>query len=283
VEVASLVPLGHGGAAVVLSWLYFRRYPVTRPPVGVLNLTDVAVMFAAVVLIPYLYLVLPVWLVAALLGLGVASVLYLTLEPVFARRWPIWPATLVLLGAEVAALLRFGAASAPFLAVNNLVLVLAIAGATNLWAQSGMRARDVAALAAALAVYDFVATAQTTLMADLMGRLAGLPFAPMVAWPAGEGRWVGLGLGDLLVAAVFPLVMRKAFTRAAGLAAMALGIGTIATLLALSLQGPFPVMVVLGPLLILQYLWWRRRLGPERTTWQYLQAEPVRVRQVAQP
>jgi hypothetical protein len=37
----------------------------------------------------------------------------------------------------------------------------------------------------------------------------------------------------------------------------------------------FPVMVVLGPLMVLQYAWWARRRGPERTTRQYLQVEPL--------
>jgi hypothetical protein len=36
----------------------------------------------------------------------------------------------------------------------------------------------------------------------------------------------------------------------------------------------FPVMVVLGPLMMLQYAYWRHR-RQERTTWQYLQAEPI--------
>jgi hypothetical protein len=36
-------------------------------------------------------------------------------------------------------------------------------------------------------------------------------------------------------------------------------------------------MIVVGPLMILQYAWWSRRLGPERTTWQCLQAEPMAV------
>jgi hypothetical protein len=35
-------------------------------------------------------------------------------------------------------------------------------------------------------------------------------------------------------------------------------------------------MVVLGPLMVLQYAYWRRRRGVEHTTWQYLQAEPLR-------
>ncbi len=35
----------------------------------------------------------------------------------------------------------------------------------------------------------------------------------------------------------------------------------------------FPLMVVLGPLMLLQYAYWHRR-GPERTTREYLAAEP---------
>jgi len=35
-------------------------------------------------------------------------------------------------------------------------------------------------------------------------------------------------------------------------------------------------MVLLGPLIVLHYLYWRWRAGPERTTWQYQQAEPRR-------
>jgi hypothetical protein len=32
-------------------------------------------------------------------------------------------------------------------------------------------------------------------------------------------------------------------------------------------------MVVLGPLLLPQYAWWRLRRGPERRTWEYLAVE----------
>jgi len=40
-----------------------------------------------------------------------------------------------------------------------------------------------------------------------------------------------------------------------------------------------PAMVAFGPLMVAQYLFWARRLGAERTTWQYLQAEPHRLRE----
>jgi hypothetical protein len=154
-----------------------------------------------------------------------------------------------------------------------------VVATTALWAQSGMRARDAAVLGGALALYDPVATSLLPLTGDLIDRLAGLPLAPVIAWGVGDGRWLGLGLGDLLMATVFPLVMRKAYGRRAGLVGALVGLGAIAGLLGLGLlgllPGIFPVMLLLGPLMVAQYAFWRRRLGPERTTWQYLRAEPV--------
>jgi hypothetical protein len=173
---------------------------------------------------------------------------------------------------------QFGAASAPFFAVNNAVVVLAVLGVANLWAQAAMKARDLAALATALIVYDVVATWHLPLMDDLFGHLAALPFAPLVAWPigdAGGGRWLAVGFGHLLLAAAFPPVARKAFGRPAGLTAMVLALGTLAMVFAFPPRHTFPVMIVLGPLTVLQYAYWARCLGHERTTWQYAQAEPV--------
>ena len=61
---------------------------------------------------------------------------------------------------------------------------------------------------------------------------------------------------------------------------MLIGVIAISALLVSLLVGLsieiFPAMVVLGPLMVLQYAYWRRRCGTERTTWQYLQAEPLR-------
>jgi hypothetical protein len=127
-----------------------------------------------------------------------------------------------------------------------------------------------------LMLYDFTATWLLPLMGDMMVRLAGLPLSPMFGWMVGDSSlWVGIGIGDLLLASVFPLVMRKAFGRRAGLTAMLLALVAIAGIMLLPLKVIFPVMIVLGPLMIGQYLYWSRRQGLERTTWQYLQAEPM--------
>jgi hypothetical protein len=47
------------------------------------------------------------------------------------------------------------------------------------------------------------------------------------------------------------------------------------------LPGTFPVMVVLGPLLVAQYLIWIRVSGQERTTAQYLGEDPLPVARTA--
>jgi ABC-type branched-subunit amino acid transport system permease subunit len=160
-----------------------------------------------------------------------------------------------------------------------------IVGITNLWAQSGMKARDAALLSALLVPYDFIATSQLPLMSDLVTRLSGLSLTPTISWST-ETMVPGIGLGDVLLATVFPLVMRKAFGQLAGITALVLALVAIAmlpvllaaieSLPVLHLQGLFPAMVVLGPLMVLQYLFWSRQRGQERTMFQYLQQEPLR-------
>jgi hypothetical protein len=205
--------------------------------------------------------------------------LQVTFEPVLPGRWTAWAVALLLRGADVGVAMAFGAPSTPFQFVNNTVLVIAITGGVNMWVQSGMRARDVVVLGVALMAYDFVATTLLPLMNNLTDRLAGLPFAPQIMWASSDNQWLSEGLGDLLLAAVFPLVMRKAFGRTAGLVALMMGLTVIDAMLALLDVRVFPVtlpaMLALGPLMLAQYVWWARRSGGERTTWQYQQAEPL--------
>jgi hypothetical protein len=281
-NIAIGVIFAHVALAVLTGWWYFRRYTIQRPPLGVMNLWDIALMLGGIILVPYLYLALPRWVVAGLLGLGLLGIVYFTVEPVLPWRWLRWLVVIVLLGLEIGLAWGAGAQSTLFFAVNNIAQLLAVIGITNLWAQSGLKARDAAILGAVLTLYDFLFTSLLGMMTELFGHLANLPFAPMIAWPAGNDQgWLAIGLGDLLLATVFPLVMRKAFGWSAGLTAMFIALGAIGTIFILPLlgllSGTFPVMVVLGPLMVLQYLYWRRRCGLERTTWQYLQAEPLPV------
>jgi hypothetical protein len=265
-----------GGAVFALlgAWIYFRRYQLPRVPIGVMNLTDVAVMVLAVVALPFLYLLLPIWLVGACLFLSALSVLYAVCQPPLRVRWAIWLVTLALLLLDGLAAYRMGAAQTVFFAINDLVLILLTVGITNLWAQSGAKARDMALLAVALAIYDYLATARTALMTTLIDRLATLPLMPVIAWNT-DGATLSIGLGDLLLASVFPLVLRKAYGRTAGLVALALAISIIGLLLVFPSRTGFPVMLVLGPVTAAQYVLWRWRRGPERTTKRYLLEETI--------
>ena len=124
-----------------------------------------------------------------------------------------------------------------------------------------------------MAIYDFIATSWLPLMTDLVLRLAQFLFAPW--WPGedGDGPPLGLGLADLLVATVFPLTMGKAFGHMAGVAALVATLLVIGILLAVPLP-VLPAIVPLGPLMLLQYGFWRRRKGSERTTQQDRQEKP---------
>src|SRR6266542_5447687 len=109
--------LGHAAATSGLAWLYFRRYRLARPPIGVFSLGDVAILLVCVVLVPLLYLALPVVLVAGLLALGALNAIYLATEPILRPRWLAWAVVLALGGAEVGLLLGLGPASLPFVVV----------------------------------------------------------------------------------------------------------------------------------------------------------------------
>jgi hypothetical protein len=188
------VVLGFIVGTVPLSWAYFRAYELERPSAGVTNLEDVAFMMVMIILIPYLYLALPLWVVAAIFALAMMSILYFTAQPVLRSRWAVWLVVLALVGADAGSNLYFGPTSAAFSLVNDAVLVVAVVGVTALWAQSGMKARDVAVLAGALTFYDLVASSFLPLMSDLIWRLAGIPFAPVIAWGIEPHRLV-VGLG----------------------------------------------------------------------------------------
>jgi hypothetical protein len=276
---APLAVIGLSFVTIVLGMVYFRRWQLTRPPIGVFNLGDVAFMLGGILLVPLLYLAVPTWLLLGLMALGALSAIYVAAEPIVKSAWACWLLLAMVAAAEAWAAVATEPASQAYFLVNNVVVIACVIGVSNLWAQSGMKARDAAILGGALAVYDLVATGILPLMGDLMARTATMPFGPVVGWRDGSGEsWALIGMGDLLVSTMFPLVMRKAYGRTAGMTALALsGTGIVVTfgLIALGITSLFPVMVVVGPSMVLQYAWWSRRTTGERTTRAYLMAEPI--------
>ncbi len=268
-----LLVFAHVVVLVVAGLAYFRRARIERPPIGVYNLRDVLGMAVVLVVMPPLYLHIPDAAVVAILASAVTAVLYFTLSPVLGRPWGTG-AALALVAADLALGLwdRAGHLTA-FLVLNNLLMVAVAVGVTNIWAQSGIRAREVALLAAGLAVYDLLATVVTPTMVEFFARVAALPLTPVVGWGSGAGM-VGIGLGDLLLVLVWTLVAERTFGPRAGLAAAA---GCLLVVLAMDMafwldlvNRPVPAMVLLGPVIVGQFALLGRRGG--RTTEEYFAA-----------
>jgi hypothetical protein len=265
--------------AILLSLAYFRRYRMPQPPIGRMNLWDVALTMIVIVIIPYLHLLLPSWFNTVFLSLVSASLFYFLLEPVVRSRPLRWAVTLALVGIGIAAATLLPGGSPLYTAVNNVLIVLSVVAISNVWVQSGSPARDIVILAIAIAVYDFVFTGRLPVTADLFAKLDNVAFAPVIMWRDGA-LWPAIGLGDTLMSASFVVAMFKAFGGRAALvsfAAMALALPLLFILPQLDsifITDAFPAMVILGPAMLLVYILWRRRYGPERTMREYELAAP---------
>jgi hypothetical protein len=270
--------VGCEALALFGSLFFFRHSRVDVPPIGVFGLDDAIAVGILVVIAPFVYLALPYWLVASLFLLGGASLLQLAFAAVLPPTL-VWPLVVTLTVADGAALSWLGSRDIVFLGINDCLVIVVVIGLANLWAQSGLRVRAAVVLGAGVAVYDYLATLEATLMHDVVDRLSGVAFAPRVAFAAQGGAILNVGLGDLLLASVFPLLLRRAYGRPAAIVSVITGFAALAAMTAaadLGLAPALPAMVVLWPLMLIQYAWWRRR-GPERTTYAYLVAEPRRL------
>jgi hypothetical protein len=266
---SALIVCGLAAVTVAITLAYFTHVPLARPPLGAFDLTDVVILLAVIVSAPYLYIAVPPVAVSSIIGVGLLSTLSITLKPVISRARGLTVFTLL---ATDALLVSIGPASLAY-AANDALAVLTIASIANIWAQSGFRARDAALLAAALAVYDPVATNWLGLTSHLFTHLSRTPFAPVLAWPEANGQTFVIGAGDVLVAALLPAVMTKAFGTRVG---DVIGLVTVGTLVLAAAASDshlsstvIPVMVGLGPVAVGGWLVCRHLQPHERTTYEY--------------
>lgn len=280
--------------ASLLAVLYFRRVRLERPPLGVFNARDVTIMIVFIVLLPFLYLILPTWLLIGLLSLTFSSALYITLRP-FLRPLYLWPLILFLLATDIVvteALLGTGPGWQLYWACNDLVVLLAVVGVSNLYVQGGMRLRQVAWLTLALTVYDLIFATVVPLSSHLADRFDGQPLDAAIGWIMGPYS-SNLGIGDLLIFTLFIVAAYKGFGRKGIF--VSLGIiavfGTIIPSLSTLVISSFvrqtvgiaiPVQTFFGPVAFITYYLLQRK-QPERSMaqWLSIQAaeghEPIRV------
>lgn len=263
----------HVVALTVGALIYMRRFTMDRPPIGVFNRRDILLITIVIIAIPPLYLQLPSFVIATLFALVALVILQFTIAPLTRSRIA-WLIALVIVVANVALALRGdGDTREPaFFAFNNVVIVVLALGVANLWTQAGLRAREVCLFAALLTVYDVVAVTWFPAMVEFFFRVVQLPFAPAVAWGDGAGM-VGVGVGDLLVIALWVAVTEKAYGIRAAILAAASGVLAVAAILATFWLGwvtePVPAMVVLGPMVVVEYFLLRRIYGRERSMADY--------------
>jgi hypothetical protein len=271
VFVTLAVALGVSLASVA----YFRRVTLPRPAVGAFNGNDMVVMMGFVIALPFLYLALPGWLLPPVLGLTLAGGLAVGYGPVVRRRLVRWSLIVGLLAADwlTAPTAKDDPTHAlPYWLVNSVIIMMMAVGAANLNAQGGLKLRHVSRFALALAVYDLFFATVVPLTQKLFGAVQGYAFAPSAGLRIG-GFGAVLGMGDLLVYALFTTVAYKAYGRsgltlALGLVAVFGALGptlTPVTVQALTGHLPqvVPAQIFFGPAAFLGYVVLRRR-GPER-------------------
>jgi hypothetical protein len=262
-------PLGLVAAAAAImaaAAAYLRAVPMPRPPVGRLMASDVVIMTALLIALPFIYVHLPGPALEVIFGLVLFTAVQATLAPRL-RGQPAALAAAVL----CAVVLTAGLTHHPLLleVTNDLLLGIAVVGVVNLWAQTGMTAAQVAAFSGVLAVYDLAATGLTSLTGTFLRRVGGKAFAPALTIGLGHSQ-VALGLGDLLLLALWPLVAAKTYGRVAGIVAALAALATVAaiegTVVAAGITGNVPNLTFLGPVAIVQWAFWRWHRSRERTT-----------------
>jgi hypothetical protein len=272
-----------GTLATSLAALYYlRRVRLERPAIGTFNGRDIVTLFGFIVFLPTLYVVLPQWLLTCFLVLTFVGSISIGLRPL-ASPARLWLGIGVLVGLNIwmaQNLLGTVTGWQLFWAENSLLVVLGAVSVANLYVQGGMRLRHVAWFALVLAVYDAVFTLVWPVTNQLAERFLGFPVDPSVGMRIGIYN-ASIGLGDLLVYALFTIAVFKAYGRAAVRIALVLVVvfgavlPSLAPLLFTQLIDArtdlvVPAQTVFGPVAFLSYLWMRRRFGPERTMTQFL-------------
>ena len=277
---------------VVLAALaYLRRVRIERPPIGTFNGRDTVVLLCVLSTIPVFYLALPRSLLTGFLVLTFSSALSIGLRPLL-RPAALWTVVGLLIG------LNFWLAHTAlgtvhgwqlFWAENDVIVFLAAVLVSNLYVQGGMRMRHVAWFALALAGYDQIFTSAFPVTNALVEEFLGYPLDPSIGMRWGFDN-AAVGLGDLLVYALFALTAYKAYGARAARAAVAVVVMCGAVLPAMvpllinyvdsRTDTLVPAQVWFGPAAFATYIWLRRTRGPERTMREFLQslAPPVSAR-----
>jgi hypothetical protein len=270
---------------------YLRRTRLERPAIGVFNGRDIAILLVFLATLPEIYILLPRWATTCLLTLTFVTSLSIGYRPLL-RPTTLWLGIGILVGVNLwlgRNMLGTVLGWQAFWAEGDIIVLLGAVSVANLYVQGGMRLRHVAWFALALAGYDIVFTAFVPLTNALVEDFLGYPLNPSVGMRIGLYD-AAVGLGDLLIYALFTLSAFKAYGwRAARVALVLIAVfgGVVPSLAPLIINFVdaradivVPVQTWFGPVAFLGYLWMRRRYGRERTMREFLASSDVAPRPV---
>jgi hypothetical protein len=259
---------------------YFRRVRLDRPPIGTFNGRDIGILLTFIIALPFLYAALPGWALTCFLALTFASALSIGYRPLLGRTRS-WLFIGLLIGANIwtsRTMLGTVAGWQLWWAELTVLVALAAIAVANLYVQGGMKLRYVAWLALALGAYDVVFSSVYPLTSKLTQEFLGAPLDPSLGMRFGIDNFA-IGIGDLLIFALFAVATYKAYGRPA--ARLALGLIVVFGALVPSLVPLVinfvdartdilvPAQAFFGPAAFLCYLWMRHHYGRERTMAEY--------------
>jgi hypothetical protein len=267
-------------AVSALAVFYFRRVRLDRPPIGTFNGRDIGILLTFIIALPFLYAALPGWALTCFLALTFASALSIGYRPVLGRTWS-WLLIGLLIGANLwtsRTMLGTVAGWQLWWAELSVLVALAAISVANLYVQGGMKLRYVAWLALALGGYDVIFSSVYPLTSKLTQEFLGAPLDPSLGMRFGIDNFA-IGIGDLLIFALFAVAVYKAYGRPA--ARLAFGLIVVFGALVPSLVPLVinfvdartdilvPAQAFFGPAAFICYLWMRHRYGRERTMAEY--------------
>jgi hypothetical protein len=273
---------------------YFRRVRMERPPIGTFNGRDIVTLLTFISVLPFLYAVLPNWLITCLLALTFTSSLAIGYRQLLGAT-RTWLGIGLLIGLNIWTSNHMMGTTGGWQlwwAEDSILVGLGAIAIANLYVQGGMKLQYAAWFALALAVYDIVFASILPLTDKLVAGYLAHPLDPLLGMRFGIDNF-GVGLGDLLIYALFLTASYKAYgPQAARLAfGLILVVGGCVTafvpfllnFLDSQLDLLVPSQAFFGPAAFLCYLWLKHRYGRERTMAEYLASADVYLADMLAP
>jgi hypothetical protein len=275
--------------------LYFQHVHLERPAVGVFNSRDVIIVFCFVLVLPFLYILLPSVVLTGVLCVTFMGALYIGLRPLLRPRylWTLIPLLLAINIIVTETLLGTRPGWQLYWVITDTLVLLAVMGIANLYIQGGMRLLHVAWFALLLAVYDGFFAFVVPISQKLADRFEGQPLDPSIGFALGPYN-ANIGLGDLLIYCLFIAAAYKGFGKKGAIISFiniaifgallpSLSPLIISAVIRANIGITIPAQVLFGPVAFLTYLWLSRQ-QPERNMAGWLSAqaaakhEPLRAR-----